>query len=116
MREIANKTIATKNTIFAASMATPAIPPKPSNAAMSATMRNVTAQPNIVVTSVVGYGTAAAWQGNVNKGAMVPLGHVGPEAGDNHSLSLQELLQQRAGSFYMSDIGTSGLARSFWQH
>jgi hypothetical protein len=48
-------------------MATPAIPPKPSNAAMSATMRNVTAQPNIVVTSVVGYGTAAAWQGNVNK-------------------------------------------------
>jgi hypothetical protein len=53
-------------------MATPAIPPKPSNAAMSATMRNVTAQPNIVVTSAVGYGTAAAWQGNVNKGAMVP--------------------------------------------
>ena len=51
MREIANRTIATKNTIFAASMATPAMPPKPSKAAMSATMRNVTAQPNIVVTS-----------------------------------------------------------------
>jgi hypothetical protein len=43
-------------------------------------MRNVTAQPNIVITSVVGCGTAAACRGNVNKGAMVPLEHVSPEA------------------------------------
>ena len=70
---------------------------------MSAMMRNVTAQPNIVVTSDFGCGTAAACRGNVNKGAMVPLGHVGPEAGDNHSLSPQELLRQQAGSFDMSD-------------
>jgi hypothetical protein len=59
---------------------------------------------------------AAAWQGNVNKGAMVPRCNVGPEADDNHSLSLQELLRQRAGSFYMSDIGASGLLRSFWKY
>src|SRR5262245_21354290 len=45
--EIANSTIATKNTIFAVSMATPAIIPKPSNAAISAIIRNVTAQPNM---------------------------------------------------------------------
>jgi hypothetical protein len=44
---------------------------------MSATMRNVTAQPNIVVTSVVGYGMAAAWQGNVNKGCNGSLGQCG---------------------------------------
>jgi hypothetical protein len=58
---------------------------------------------------------AAACQGNVNKGAGSSV-HVGPEADDNHSLSLQELLRQRAGSFYMSDIGASGLLRSFWKY
>jgi hypothetical protein len=73
MREIANRTIATKKTIFAASMATPAMPPKPSNAAIRATIRKVTAQPNIVVTSIVDYGTDAACRSNVNKAAMVPL-------------------------------------------
>jgi hypothetical protein len=73
----------------------------------------VTAQPNIVVTSLVGYGTAAAWQGNVNK---VQLFLRGMWRLEQHSLSLQELLRQRAGSFYMSVIGTSSLAQSSWQH
>ena len=45
--EMANRTIATKNTNFAASTATPAIPPKPSTAAIKATIRNVTAQLNM---------------------------------------------------------------------
>ncbi|MGA8390339.1 MAG: hypothetical protein WB769_20725, partial [Pseudolabrys sp.] len=67
-----------------------------------------------MVTSDFGCGTAAACRGNVNKGAMVPWGIW--DLSDNHSLSPQELLRQQAGSFYMPDIGTSGLAQSFWQH
>jgi hypothetical protein len=62
---------------------------------------------------LVGYGTAAAWQGNVNK---VQLFLRGMWRLEQHSLSLQELLRQRAGSFYMSDIGASGLLRSFWKY
>ena len=46
---IANRMTATKNTILAASTATPAMPPKPSTAAISATTKNVTAQPNMAV-------------------------------------------------------------------
>src|SRR5262245_45184722 len=49
--EIANSTIATKNTILAASIATPAIMPKPSNAATSATIRKVIAQPYMSLSS-----------------------------------------------------------------
>src|SRR6185312_4374488 len=45
MAEIRNSATATKNTILAASMATPATPPKPSTAATSATIRKVTAHP-----------------------------------------------------------------------
>src|SRR5262245_54762755 len=51
--EIANSTIATKNTILAASIATPAIMPKPSNAAISAIIRKVTAhQHETLLTSI----------------------------------------------------------------
>ena len=50
--DIANNTIATKNTIFAASIATPAIMPKPSKAATKAMIKNVTAQPNMAVFSI----------------------------------------------------------------
>lgn len=54
--EMAKRIIATKNTIFAASTATPAIPPKPSKAAISATIKNVTAQPNMAGPFPIGYG------------------------------------------------------------
>jgi hypothetical protein len=46
--DIANKTIATKKMIFAASIAKPAMPPNPSTAAISATTRNVMAQLNMI--------------------------------------------------------------------
>src|SRR5262249_17746039 len=47
--EITNRMIATKKMIFAISTAKPAIPPKPSTAAISATTRNVKAQPSMAV-------------------------------------------------------------------
>jgi hypothetical protein len=62
--EIAKRTIATKNTIFAASIATPEIAPNPSNAATNATIKNVTAQPNMTVLRFR-CGIEAACEGNV---------------------------------------------------
>src|SRR5262245_9487827 len=59
--EIANSTIATKNTILAASIATPAIMPKPSSAAISAIIRKVTAQPNMRLSSPRSRHEAACW-------------------------------------------------------
>src|SRR5262245_58742128 len=49
--EIANSTIATKNTILAASIATPPIMPKPSNAAISAIIRKVPAELSLLAKS-----------------------------------------------------------------
>ena len=46
---IRNSTIATKKMIFAISIAVPAIPPKPNTAAISAMIRNVTAQLIMIV-------------------------------------------------------------------
>src|SRR5882757_10745100 len=46
--EIRNSAIATKKMIFAISIDSPAIPPNPSTAAISATTRNVRAQPSMV--------------------------------------------------------------------
>src|SRR5688572_2591036 len=48
MAEMTNRTIATKKMIFAISTAKPAIPPKPSTAAISATTRKVKAQPSMM--------------------------------------------------------------------
>src|SRR5215831_5303042 len=45
--DIAKRTMATKKTIFASSIAVPAMPPKPKAAAISATIKKVIAQPNI---------------------------------------------------------------------
>src|SRR5262249_59407419 len=47
--EITNRMIATKKMIVAISTAKPAIPPKPSTAAISAMIRNVKAQPSMAV-------------------------------------------------------------------
>jgi hypothetical protein len=70
----------------------------------------VTAQPNIVVTSVVSCGTAAACRGNVNKGAMVPLEH---ESGG--WLALGTALAMSRFILYL-EFETSGLTQSSWQH
>src|SRR5258707_5224971 len=56
--EMANRIIATKKINLAASTAKPAIPPKPSTAATKATIRNVTAQPSMTVSSARGERTS----------------------------------------------------------
>jgi hypothetical protein len=53
--EMAKAINATTKTICAAAIAVPAMPPNPSAAARMATIRNVTAHPNIFHTPLVNY-------------------------------------------------------------
>src|SRR5262249_41244947 len=72
--EITNRMIATKKMIFAISTAKPAIPPKPSTAAISAIIRNVKAQPSMAVLLIVKGGAvrSATWGDAAKKRTKAP--------------------------------------------